>query len=93
MTDVDVLIAGAGPVSLPLAIELGQRGIRCLAVERNNRVNGPALSRFENAFNGCHVRNELYSEEAQWVPTATRVAASSWPATPATCTRPSAASA
>jgi 2-polyprenyl-6-methoxyphenol hydroxylase-like FAD-dependent oxidoreductase len=114
MTEVDVLIAGAGPVGLSLAIELGQRGIRCLAVERNDRVgysprakttnvrtrehlrrwgiadtlrqaspippdyppdvvfatrmNGPALSRFENAFNGSRVRNELYSEEAQWVP-------------------------
>ena len=114
MTDIDVLIAGAGPVGLSLAIELGQRGIRCLAVERNDRVgysprakttnvrtrehlrrwgiadtlrraspippdyppnvvfatrmNGPALSRFENAFNGCRVRNDLYSEEAQWVP-------------------------
>ncbi len=114
MTEVDVLIAGAGPVGLSLAIELGQRGIRCLAVERNDRVgysprakttnvrtrehlrrwgiadtlrqaspippdyppnvvfatrmNGPALSRFENAFNGSRVRNDLYSEEAQWVP-------------------------
>ena len=112
--DVDVLIAGAGPVGLSLAIELGQRGIRCLAVERNDRVgysprakttnvrtrehlrrwgiadtlrqaspippdyppnvvfatrmNGPLLSRFENAFNGSRARNELYSEEAQWVP-------------------------
>jgi len=114
MEKVDVLIAGAGPVGLSLAIELGQRGIRCLAVERNDRVgysprakttnvrtrehlrrwgiadtlrqaspippdyppnvvfatrmNGSLLSRFENAFNGSRVRNELYSEEAQWVP-------------------------
>jgi len=114
MENVEVLIAGAGPVGLSLAIELGQRGIRCLAVERNDRVgysprakttnvrtrehlrrwgiadtlrqaspmppdyppdvvfatrmNGPLLSRFENAFNGRRVRNELYSEEAQWVP-------------------------
>ncbi len=114
MTDVDVLIAGAGPVGLSLAIELGRRGISCLLVERNDRVgysprakttnvrtrehlrrwgiadalrqaspippdfppnvvfatrmNGPELARFENAFNGCRVRNELYSEEAQWVP-------------------------
>ena len=36
--DVDVLIAGAGPVGLSLAIEPGQRGIRCLATERNDRV-------------------------------------------------------
>ncbi len=111
---MDVLIAGAGPVGLSLAIELGHRGVACLAVERNDRVgysprakttnvrtrehlrrwgiadalrqaspippdyppdvvfatrmNGHELARFENAFNGQRERNELYSEEAQWVP-------------------------
>lgn len=111
---VDVLIAGAGPVGLSAAIELGRRGIRCLVVERNDRVgysprakttnvrtrehlrrwgiadalrnaspmspdypsdvvfatrmNGPLLARFENALNGSRARNNLYSEEAQWVP-------------------------
>ncbi len=111
---VDVLIAGAGPVGLSLAIELGLRGVRCLVVERNDRVgysprakttnvrtrehlrrwgiadalrraspipadyppnvvfatrmNGPELARFENAFNGLRLHNDLYSEEAQWVP-------------------------
>jgi 2-polyprenyl-6-methoxyphenol hydroxylase-like FAD-dependent oxidoreductase len=109
-----VLIVGAGPVGLATAIELGQRGVRCLVVERNDRVgysprakttnvrtrehlrrwgiadalrraspmppdyppnvvfatrmNGPELARFEDAFNGTRVRNNLYSEEAQWVP-------------------------
>ncbi len=111
---VDVLVVGAGPVGLSLAIELGRSGVSCLAVERNDRVgysprakttnvrtrehlrrwgiadalrqaspippdyppnvvfatrmNGPELARFENAFNGKRERNELYSEEAQWVP-------------------------
>ena len=32
--DVDVLIAGAGPVGLTLAIDLGRRGVRCLVCER-----------------------------------------------------------
>jgi 2-polyprenyl-6-methoxyphenol hydroxylase-like FAD-dependent oxidoreductase len=32
--DADVLIAGGGPVGMGLAIELGQRGIRCIVVER-----------------------------------------------------------
>jgi 2-polyprenyl-6-methoxyphenol hydroxylase-like FAD-dependent oxidoreductase len=113
-SNVDVLIAGAGPVGLAAAIELGQRGIRCLVVERNERVglsprakttnvrtrehlrrwgianalreaspmspdypctvlfatrmNGLELARFENAINGSRERNDLYSEEAQWVP-------------------------
>ncbi|MGI4941785.1 MAG: FAD-dependent monooxygenase [Janthinobacterium lividum] len=34
MHDVDVVISGGGPVGLGLAIELGQRGVRCLVVER-----------------------------------------------------------
>lgn len=112
--DFDVLIGGAGPVGLAAAIELGRRGIRCLVVERNDRVgysprakttnvrtrehlrrwgiadrlrqaspippdypsdvvfatrmNGPRLARFQNALNGSRARNDLYSEEAQWVP-------------------------
>jgi threonine dehydrogenase-like Zn-dependent dehydrogenase len=37
-TPVDVLIVGAGPVGLACAIELGSRGIRCLVIERNDRV-------------------------------------------------------
>ena len=35
MTDVDVLIAGAGPVGMTLACDLAQRGIACMLVERN----------------------------------------------------------
>jgi 2-polyprenyl-6-methoxyphenol hydroxylase-like FAD-dependent oxidoreductase len=32
------------------------------------RMNGPLITRFENALNGNRERNNLYSEEAQWVP-------------------------
>jgi 2-polyprenyl-6-methoxyphenol hydroxylase-like FAD-dependent oxidoreductase len=32
--DAEVLIVGGGPVGIGLAIELGQRGIRCLVIER-----------------------------------------------------------
>jgi 2-polyprenyl-6-methoxyphenol hydroxylase-like FAD-dependent oxidoreductase len=33
-----VVIVGAGPVGLALAIELGQRGVPCVVLERNDRV-------------------------------------------------------
>ena len=32
--DAEVLIVGGGPVGMGLAIELGQRGVRCLVIER-----------------------------------------------------------
>jgi 2-polyprenyl-6-methoxyphenol hydroxylase-like FAD-dependent oxidoreductase len=32
------------------------------------RLNGPEICRFENAFNASRAKNNLYSEEAQWVP-------------------------
>jgi 2-polyprenyl-6-methoxyphenol hydroxylase-like FAD-dependent oxidoreductase len=113
-TDFDVVIVGAGPVGLSAAIELGRRNIRCLVIERHDRVgysprakttnvrtrehlrrwgiadalrdaspispdrpatvvfatrmDGYLLARFENVMNGSRVRNNLYSEEAQWVP-------------------------
>jgi 2-polyprenyl-6-methoxyphenol hydroxylase-like FAD-dependent oxidoreductase len=35
MTSTQVLIVGAGPVGLTLALDLGRRGVQCLLVERN----------------------------------------------------------
>lgn len=32
--DADVIIVGGGPVGMGLAIEMGQRGVRCIVVER-----------------------------------------------------------
>ena len=34
----DVLIVGAGPVGLALAVDLGQRSVRCVVVEQSDRV-------------------------------------------------------
>ena len=33
--DFDVIVAGAGPVGLSMAIDMGRRGVRCLIMERN----------------------------------------------------------
>ena len=35
--DSEVLIVGAGPTGLTLAIDLGRRGIRCIVVEQKER--------------------------------------------------------
>lgn len=43
--DVSVLIVGAGPVGMSLAIELGSRGIDCLLVEkRDGKLSVPKMS-------------------------------------------------
>jgi 2-polyprenyl-6-methoxyphenol hydroxylase-like FAD-dependent oxidoreductase len=37
VSDPEVLIVGAGPVGLVLALDLGQRGVRVTVIERNDR--------------------------------------------------------
>jgi len=37
MKDTDVLIVGAGPTGLTLAIDLGKRGVRCTIIEQKER--------------------------------------------------------
>ena len=54
--DVDVLIVGAGPVGLSLAIELGLRGIGCRVVERNDRVGYSPRAKMTNVRTREHLR-------------------------------------
>lgn len=51
-----VLIAGAGPVGLALAIELGHRGISCVIVERNDRVGYSPRAKTTNVRSREHLR-------------------------------------
>lgn len=44
--ETQVLIVGAGPVGLTLAVDLGLRGIRCMLVEKNDEPTGyPKMER------------------------------------------------
>lgn len=51
-----VLIVGAGPVGLALAIELGHRNIPCLLVERNDRVGYAPRAKTTNVRTREHFR-------------------------------------
>ena len=55
-TDTDVLIAGAGPSGLALAIELGRRGIRCVLLERQTRAGRNPRAKTTNVRSMEHVR-------------------------------------
>lgn len=51
-----VLIVGAGPAGLALAIELGQRRIPCLLLERNDRVGYAPRAKTTNVRTREHLR-------------------------------------
>ncbi|MFJ3044386.1 FAD-dependent monooxygenase [Herbaspirillum chlorophenolicum] len=51
-----VLIVGAGPTGLALAIELGHRGIACLLIERNERVGHAPRAKTTNVRTREHLR-------------------------------------
>jgi 2-polyprenyl-6-methoxyphenol hydroxylase-like FAD-dependent oxidoreductase len=52
----DVIIVGAGPVGLALAIELGQRNISCVILEKNERVGYAPRAKTTNARTREHFR-------------------------------------
>ena len=51
-----VLIVGAGPVGLSLAIELGHRGVSFIVVERNDRVGCAPRAKTTNVRTSEHMR-------------------------------------
>ena len=55
MAEIQVLIVGAGPVGLTLALDLGRRGVRCTLIERNKTsIQLPKMER-------CNARTmEIY---------------------------------
>ena len=52
----DVVVIGAGPVGLSLAIEMGQRGVRCLVLEQNDRVGLNPRAKTTNVRSREHLR-------------------------------------
>ncbi len=60
---VDVLIVGAGPVGLSLAIELGTRGITCQVVEQNDRVGYSPRAKMTNVRTREHLRRWGIADE------------------------------
>ena len=55
-THTRVLIVGAGPTGLALAIELGSRRIPCVVVERNDRVGYAPRAKTTNVRTREHLR-------------------------------------
>ena len=54
--EADVLIIGAGPAGLALAIEMGRLGIECMIVERNDRVGYSPRAKTTNVRTREHLR-------------------------------------
>ena len=53
---LEVLIVGAGPAGLSLAIELGHRGVSCLVVEQSDRVGLNPRAKTTNVRSREHLR-------------------------------------
>jgi 2-polyprenyl-6-methoxyphenol hydroxylase-like FAD-dependent oxidoreductase len=56
MQETDILVVGAGPVGLALAVELGQRGVRTLVIEQNDRLGQQPRAKTTNVRSMEHMR-------------------------------------
>ena len=65
--DIDVLIVGAGPVGLSLAIELGLRGIVVRVVEARDRVGYSPRAKMTNVRSREHLRRWGIADELRRV--------------------------
>ncbi|WP_375396692.1 FAD-dependent monooxygenase [uncultured Sphingomonas sp.] len=54
--DHGIVVIGAGPSGLAIAIELGSRGVDCLLVERNDRVGYAPRAKTTNVRTRTHLR-------------------------------------
>ena len=63
----DVLIVGAGPVGLSLAVELGRRGIAACVIEQNDRVGYQPRAKTTNVRTMAHMRRWGLAEEIRRV--------------------------
>jgi 2-polyprenyl-6-methoxyphenol hydroxylase-like FAD-dependent oxidoreductase len=54
--ETEVVIVGGGPVGLAMAVELGQRGVRCIVIERNDRVGYSPRAKTTNVRSREHLR-------------------------------------
>jgi 2-polyprenyl-6-methoxyphenol hydroxylase-like FAD-dependent oxidoreductase len=59
----DVVIVGAGPVGLALAVELGLRSVRCLVVEQHDRVGLNPRAKLTNVRTREHLRRWGIADE------------------------------
>jgi 2-polyprenyl-6-methoxyphenol hydroxylase-like FAD-dependent oxidoreductase len=66
-TALPVLVVGSGPVGLALAIELGQRGVSCVVVERNDRVGYAPRAKTTNVRTREHLRRWGIAEQLRAV--------------------------
>ena len=54
--DIDVLVAGAGPAGLALALELGRRGVKVLVAERSPHAGAAPRAKTTNLRTRTHLR-------------------------------------